>query len=335
MFSNNNLCGQATLGVIEKVKILGCASLTLIALASAHPAQAQSKNNDAGIELQFGNSTSIGIRGRIGVSNNFSIRPEIFFGYTPGVESRQFTTPVSLTTQNAYTAARPYSLPAVSAGSTSLGNGILQVPLTLSAPYTLPVSFTPNVPIVIGNNTFAAGTAIAAGTVVPAGTVLPAGLSVANVGLPAGTVLQAGTTVPANTVIPSGTVVPSGSLSSRATGTSFGVAATYDFNLDRQGKSTAYIGPKVAFASASGPATYYGQDIPGSNVNISETKIGMVIGADYAVSDDFVVGANLTYNISRSTSGSGTLGNNSGNISDFIQSNGSSLDLGVRVGFRF
>lgn len=335
MFSNNNLFSQTTSTVIKKAKVLGCASLALATLSIAYPAQAQSKKNDAGVELQFGNSTSVGIRGKIGVSENISIRPEIFFGYTPGTENRQFTTPVRLTTPNAYTAVQPYLLPAIPVGSTSIGNGILNVPLTLSTPYTLPVSFTPNVPITVNNNTVAAGTAIPAGTVVPAGTVLPAGLSFANIGLPAGTVLQAGTNVPANTVIPSGTVVPAGSLSSRTTGTSFGVAATYDFNLDRQGKSTAYIGPKVSFASASGPATYYGQDIPGSSVNISETKIGMVVGADYAVSDDFVVGANLTYNVSRSTSGSGTLGDNSGNISDFIQSNGSSLDLGVRVGFRF
>lgn len=324
-----------TLHLAFFAKIVGSTSLLACLLAVAAPSHAQVRNNDVGLAIQFGNSTNFGIQGKIGVANGFSLRPELFFSSTPGVESKQITIPTALITPFDYTLPKSYQLPAIPVGSASIGNGILNVPLTLSQNFTLPTAFTVNVPLVVGGNTIAAGTVIPAGTVVPTGTVLPAGLSIASVGLPAGTVIPAGTLVPANTVIPEGTVVPSGSITSRASGTSFGLAATYDFNLDREGKSVAYIGPKVSFASASGPAVYQGSDIPGSNINVDETKIGLVLGADYAVSEDFVVGGNLTYNFSQNVSGSARLGNNAANVSNFIQSNGSSVDLVLRAGFRF
>jgi opacity protein-like surface antigen len=268
-------------------------------LISSSIAQAEEKKNDIGF---FGNGTTFGIQGKIEVSPNFSIRPEIGFGGGSSVENRSFATPISLFTP-AFTTAAPFTL---------------KNPYTVTSSFTVPIDFTANV--AIGN--IPAGTVIRAGTNVPAGTVLPTGLT-----LPAGN-------LPALT-IPTGTSIPAGTLGSKLNGTTFGIAATYDFNLDSKGKSTAYIGPKIAFSSSSGAVTLAGADIPGSKIDINETKIGLVLGTDYAVSDDFTIGANLTYNLSRSLNGNISLGSSTPSIDNIIQSTGSSLDFAVRVGYRF
>jgi Opacity family porin protein len=291
-------------------------------LLTAAAAQAQEKSNDAGLAIQIGNGTSIGIQGKIGISENFSLRPEIFFGGSgTAVENITYTTPANFRSPSAFTTPTSFVLPAFSG------------PLTLAVPLTVPTNFTTTTTVVLGGRTIPAGTVISAGTIVPAGTVIPAGTT-----LPAGTVLPAGTNVPANTIIPAGVTLPAGTIGSRLTrGASFGLAATYDFRLDPQGKSTAYIGPKVSFTSASGPATINGVDLEGSNLDVRETKIGLVLGTDYAISNDLTIGANLTYNFSRNTNISGTYGIIDGNVSDFSRSagGGSSLDFGIRAAYRF
>jgi acetyltransferase-like isoleucine patch superfamily enzyme len=289
-------------------------------LLVASTTQAQEKRNDAGLAIQFGNSTSIGIQGKIGVSDNFSIRPEFFFGGGGAVQNSTFTT------------AAPFPIPTTITAPTSLILPAISGPITLAVPLTIPRDFTTTSSIVLNGNTIPAGSVIRAGTIIPAGSVIPAG----NV-IPAGTVLTTGTNVPANTIIPTGTVIPAGTIGSRLSGgTSFGLAATYDFKLDQQGKSTAYIGPKIAFSSASGPATINGADIAGSNLNVSETKIGLVFGADYGISNDLTIGANFTYNLSRSVNTSGSFGVVNGNINGVTQSaGGSSLDFGIRAAYRF
>jgi Opacity family porin protein len=288
-------------------------------LVMAAVTPAQEKRNDAGLAIQFGNGTSIGIQGKIGISDNFSLRPEFFFGGGSSVQNSTFTT------------AAPFPLPAASTSPTSLVLPAIPGPATLVVPLTVTRDFTTISSIVSNGTTIPAGSVIRAGTIIPAGTAIPSGTV-----LPAGTVLAAGTNIPANTVVPTGTVIPAGTIGSRLSGgTSFGLAATYDFKLDSQGKSTAYIGPKIAFASASGPGTINGVDIAGSNLNVSETKIGLVFGADYGISDDLTIGANFTYNLSRSVNVSGSLGVDNGNISNAVQSTGSSLDFGIRAAYRF
>jgi opacity protein-like surface antigen len=313
---------------IAKIFIFAGVITSNLLLASF--AQAGEQRNDAGFAVQFGNSTNFGIQGKVGISDNFSLRPEIFFGGGSSVENSSFTSPVEFLSPVPVTAPTTLTLPAL------VNVGTLVLPLTTNTNFTTPAAFTTNIPVVAGGVTFPAGTTIPAGTIIPAGTRVPAGTTFPpGFTIPAGVTLLAGTVVPANTRIPAGLVLPAGTIGSRLSGTSFGLAATYDFKLDPQGKSTAYIGPKVSFASASGPATINGADVPGSKLDISDTKIGIVAGADYGVSDNFTIGASVTYNLSRSVSGSGSFGVLNTNVNNFIQPAGSSLDFGVRAAYRF
>lgn len=53
--------------------------------------QIQYKRNDLGVAVQFGNDTSIGIQGKLGLTDNISIRPEFFFGSGGGeLENKEF-----------------------------------------------------------------------------------------------------------------------------------------------------------------------------------------------------------------------------------------------------
>lgn len=266
--------------------------------------QIQDKKNDIGLAVQFGDSTSFGVQGKVGLTDNISIRPEVFFGSGSSVENKQTT----------------FGIPSNDGLSTFINNAsnsfTLPSAVTLNAPITSPSTFTTNAAVSSNGTTIPAGTVIQKGTIVPAGTVLPAGL-----------------TIPALTFLPGGTSYAPGFLKSKPTGTAFGLAVTYDIKLDPQGKSTAYIGPKVAFSSASGALTFGGVENPDVKLNTNETKIGLVAGADYAVSDNFTVGANVTYNISRSLNGSVSVGGRS--LTDFIQSSGSAVDFGIRFGYQF
>lgn len=303
-------------------------------------AQAQEKRNDAGVAIQFGNGTNFGIQGKLGLSDNFSLRPEIFFSSGSSIENKSFQTNRAFNVPQAFTA--PAGITTSIPGPTNLTTPVtLSTAVTTPAAFTTTTAFTTNVPITVAGNTIPAGSNIPVGTPVPAGTIIPAGFTLpVGTPIPAGTSLPiaipAGTNIPVGTPIPIGTAIPAGIIGSRLSGTSFGVAATYDFKLDPQGKSTAYVGPKLAFASSSGPATFNGADIPGSSLNVSETRIGLVAGADYGVSDNFTIGANVTYNLSNSVNASGSI-NFLGipDIANNVRSTGSSLDFGVRASYRF
>jgi Opacity family porin protein len=164
---------------------------------------------------------------------------------------------------------------------------------------------------------------------IPAGTVIPAGTLIK-----AGTILLPGTDIPVDTrtsnTIPS--AIPVGSIKGKTTkSTSYGLAVTYDFKLDPAGKSTAYLGPKIAFTSASGSI-----DIPNSapiTLNTTETKIGLVAGVDYEIFDGLTLGANANYYFSRNLNGSGSFNG----VSFPLQSvsSGSSTDFGFRIGYQF
>jgi Opacity family porin protein len=305
-------------------------------------AQAEEKRNDVGFGVQFGNSTNFGIQGKVGISDNFSLRPEIFFGGGSAVENSAFNTTSAFTTPIAFTAPAGGVTPPIVGPTTATAPITFPNSFITPAPFTISAAFTTNVPITFGGVTVPTGTPVPVGTVVPAGTTIPAGFTFpVGTSIPAGftvpgLAVPAGTNFPAGTTIPVGTRIPSGLIGSRLSGTSFGLAATYDFKLDPQGKSTAYIGPKLAFSSASGPATFNGNDIQGSRIDVSETKIGLVAGADYGISDNFSIGANVTYNLSRSVNASGSI-NFLGipNINNNVQPAGSSLDFGVRAAYRF
>lgn len=277
------------------------------------PNQMQDKKNDIGLAVQFGNSTSFGVQGKVGLTDNISIRPEVFFSSGTNLESPKDTL---LGNFNTFpnNADNSFTLPST---------------LTINENFTTPVRFTTTAPVSFNRDIVRNGV-----VVIPAGTILPAGSVV-----PAGDIIPAGSILPAGFVLPAGITIPNavasaGFAKAKTTGTSFGVAVTYDLKLDPQAKSTAYFGPKVTFASASGPLTI-GANAPGVTINTSETKIGLVAGVDYAVSDGFTIGANATYNFSRSVSGTGSLNGQTTNIDSILKPVGSALDFGIRIGYQF
>ena len=87
-----------------------------------------------------------------------------------------------------------------------------------------------------------------------------------------------------------------------------------------------YFGPRILFASGSSKVGNF-------DTNTTETSVGALLGADYAISGDLIAGLNATYNFSKS----GTLsvsGPGGFNGSAPISGN-SSFDIGLSLGYRF
>ena len=95
--------------------------------------QIQYKRNNVGVAVQFGNGTSFGVQGKVGVAENISIRPEVFFNSGSNAENRlttlsdinlpNFTT---INTNGPFTTIAPFTLPTA---------------IILNTPVTSPVSF--------------------------------------------------------------------------------------------------------------------------------------------------------------------------------------------------
>jgi hypothetical protein len=370
--------------------------------------QIQYKRNDLGVAVQFGNGTSFGIQGKLGLTDNISIRPEFFFG-SGGSELENKQAPISET--------NPIGESDLIAATLDLGivNGfplfaypiprtvILTEPFTLSRNFLTSSDLTLNVDITASSvsngqlneaKLFPAGTVIPAGNIISSGTVLPAGtlipggttipdrnttqtiLSVVNAekfevqdapvvltadykvfanftpnvaigNNPAGTPIPVGTVLPKGTILPVGTVIPVDSRTSNAIpvadpsglfkskikqSTSLGLAVTYDFKLDSAGKSTAYLGPKIAYTANVGDLTFPGAQT--QTLNTNETKIGLIAGLDYVLFDGFTIGANANYYFSRSLSGSATSPDGT-SIPFQSVGGGSSTDFGLRIGYQF
>lgn len=109
-----------------------------------------------------------------------------------------------------------------------------------------------------------------------------------------------------------------------ASGTAYGVALTYDLTSQRS-KLQAYVGPRILFASTSG-----NQD--GISIKANETNIGLIAGADYAISPSFITGLNATYNFSRS--GSYTL-TDAQNNSSKTSISGGDFRFGINFNYTF
>ncbi|WP_373547368.1 opacity family porin [Chamaesiphon sp.] len=108
-------------------------------------------------------------------------------------------------------------------------------------------------------------------------------------------------------------------------GTAYGAAITYDFESADK-KLMGYFGPRILFATGSSKVGNF-------DTSTTETSIGALIGADYAISGDLTAGLNATYNFSKS----GTLsvsGPGGFNGSAPISGN-SSFDIGMSLGYRF
>jgi opacity protein-like surface antigen len=119
-------------------------------------------------------------------------------------------------------------------------------------------------------------------------------------------------------------------IESTTAGTTVGLAATYDFRLDPQARSVGYVGLSSQLVSSSGTPAIFVPLIggfPATNAKIEETKVGIVAGADYALSDNFTVGANVTYNFARNLTVEGSRVD--------VTPGGSNMDFGIRAAYRF
>jgi Opacity family porin protein len=108
-------------------------------------------------------------------------------------------------------------------------------------------------------------------------------------------------------------------------GTAYGAAVTYDFESADK-KLSGYIGPRVLFANGSSKVGNF-------DTSTSETSIGLLVGADYAISADLTAGLSATYNFSKS--GTLSVSGPGGFNGSAPVSGGSSLDIGVNFGYRF
>ncbi len=107
-------------------------------------------------------------------------------------------------------------------------------------------------------------------------------------------------------------------------GVAYGAAVTYDFESADK-KLSGYIGPRVLFASGSSKAGNF-------DTNTNETNIGLLVGADYEISPDFIAGLSGTYNFSKT----GTLDvSGPGGFKGSSSVSGSSFDVGINFAYRF
>jgi Opacity family porin protein len=107
-------------------------------------------------------------------------------------------------------------------------------------------------------------------------------------------------------------------------GTAYGAAVTYDFS-SADSKFSGYVGPRVMFANGSGKVGNF-------DTNTSETSLGLLLGADYAITPDFTAGLSGTYNFSKT----GTLNVSApGGFNGSSSISGSSFDVGINFGYRF
>jgi Opacity family porin protein len=108
-------------------------------------------------------------------------------------------------------------------------------------------------------------------------------------------------------------------------GTAYGAAVTYDFESADK-KFGGYIGPRVLFANGT-------SKIGNFDTSTSETSVGLLVGADYAISADFTAGLSATYNFSKS--GTFSVTSPAGFSGSTPVSGGGGLDIGINFGYRF
>jgi Opacity family porin protein len=192
------------------------------------------KKYSVGPAIEFnGSGTSFGIQGKVNVIPNFSVRPIILFGYTPGVSRNDIT----------------------------IGTGSNSNTFSLS-----PIS-------------------------------------------------QDEITALKNSV---------------PKGTAYGIAITYDFTFP-ESRISAYVGPRILSSSSSGVSTAINGGVGIGATSASVTEIGLIVGADYAISTDFTAGLNATYNFAKS----GSYSIRFPGLTDNIPVSGNDFSIGINVGYNF
>ncbi len=135
------------------------------------------------------------------------------------------------------------------------------------------------------------------------------------------TLVERGVFTQAQADSPDGQTVLDASLNAIGTGFGYGAAITYDFKSP-DSKIIGYVGPKIVAGSTSGTGSVGGVTFDSSS---REASIGLTGGADYAISPDFTVGLNATYNFYRRTE----VGANA------IPFTGPTFNVGLNAGYSF
>ncbi len=142
---------------------------------SATQNQIQYRRNDLGVAVQFGNGTSIGIQGKVGLTDNISIRPEFFFGNGGGeLENKEFpssqSSSLSTDPQSLTPSANTLTYP-IDTGKSIILTKSFQLPndITLDRPFNNNKEVIAN-PFV--NNTLLGLRVAPPGSVIPAGSII-------------------------------------------------------------------------------------------------------------------------------------------------------------------
>jgi opacity protein-like surface antigen len=104
-------------------------------------------------------------------------------------------------------------------------------------------------------------------------------------------------------------------------GIGYGISATYDFKSPDR-KISGYIGPRVL---SSGVSVTGQKGFTPVKIDITEVNIGLIAGADFALTPDLTAGINATYNFYRGVRID----------SSDIQNLGSTTNFGINVAYSF
>lgn len=115
-------------------------------------------------------------------------------------------------------------------------------------------------------------------------------------------------------------------------GTLYGLSLTYDFKIPDSNIS-GYVGPRILFGSTSRSGVLAG-GIPFSGT-VSGTQIGLMVGGDYTISDNFTAGLNATYAFSRSSTFSGSDLLVGLPVTGSASSSTGNFNVGINLGYNF
>ena len=381
---------------------LTTAAIAVVMAGGANAQETPTKQNSIGPAIEFsGGGTSFGIKGKVGVSPQISVRPMVLFGYTPSVSGATFgqavtsglnnLTAPTTPTREQQIAAAIFANPTLSRDTAAalldkkdptesekaaIAKAQTPVPFytTLSPEKQIATLQSFSAVKLTDSQADAIANKLVEISKIDAAKRTPEQTALVSVYLPNGdlTTFVAATaegrrtsvkTTAVDTLSPdtarsilstldAGTVAQQTPVEQRTTdqksaisaannliatlsnilepgfapgsGTAFGLAVTYDFESADK-KLSGYVGPRVMFANGS-------SKIGNFDTSTSETSIGLLVGADYAISTDLTAGLSATYNFSKS----GNLDvSGPGGFKGSAPVSGSSLDLGVNFGYRF
>jgi hypothetical protein len=112
-------------------------------------------------------------------------------------------------------------------------------------------------------------------------------------------------------------------------GAAIGAGFTYDFDLADK-KFNAYVGPRALFSSGSETVS---DGIQSASLNYSQTDIGLLVGGDYTISDNFTAGVSVVYNFARNYNATTITPTGRQDVNATFNNN--NFDFGINFAYRF